>query len=232
MSSQGMTTHFRYTREHSPELTGSWFLPAALLTHSLLTRPGTWRAWALDTGHLFHSTNWELSSCSGFEVQLLPGVSEKQTDTKDTGGAVLRSLWVHSALLQRDLASCSLLYHVFLSLSSTRVLTSPTESQLTCPPFLFLLCFFFFFSFDVPLRYCVSKGTPQLAHGQPASVQRHSCAALVQGDKLQEYLPFERAASASTGLIRARLNLITHLLSDLQDTSALHFPDWWRDDSI
>lgn len=159
MSSQGMTTHFRYTREHSPELTGSWFLPAALLTHSLLTRPGTWRAWALDTGHLFHSTNWELSSCSGFEVQLLPGVSEKQTDTKDTGGAVLRSLWVHSALLQRDLASCSLLYHVFLSLSSTRVLTSPTESQLTCPPFLFLLCFFFFFFWCASPLLCFQGNT-------------------------------------------------------------------------
>lgn len=91
-----------YTREHSAELTGSWFLPAALLTHCLVTRPGTWRVWALDTGHLFHSTTWELSSCSGFgEVQLLPGVSGKQIDTRDTSWAILRSCRLIQTCLYR-----------------------------------------------------------------------------------------------------------------------------------
>lgn len=75
------------------------------------------------------------------------------------------------------LTSCSLLYQVFLSPGSTKVLTSPTESQLV-----FFLLLIYFFLFNVPLHSCVSKRTPQLAHGQPAWVQRHSSAALVQGD--------------------------------------------------
>lgn len=194
MSSQGMTTRFRYTREHSAELTGSWFLPAALLTHSLVTRPGTWRAWALDTGHLFHSINWELSSSSRFgEVQPLPGVSGQQIDTRDTVELFWGAVGLFSQVYTvgtaphrpgwwalRDpgwLQPC--LSDVPVPEQHQRVLTNPTESQLTCS-----LLFFYFSSCSLPSPSCisVSKGIPQLAHGQPAWVQRHSSAALVQAD--------------------------------------------------
>lgn len=157
MSSQGMTTRFRYTREHSAELTGSWFLPAALLTHSLVTRPGTWRAWALDTGHLFHSINWELSSSSRFgEVQPLPGVSGQQIDTRDTVELFWGAVGLFSQVYTvgtaphrpgwwalRDpgwLQPC--LSDVPVPEQHQRVLTNPTESQLTCS-LLFLLLLLF-----------------------------------------------------------------------------------------
>lgn len=99
----------------------------------------------------------------------------------------------------------------------------PLKASLLVLFFFFIspLLFFLLMCLSIP----VSKGTPQLARGQPAWVQRHSFAALLQGYRLQGYLPFERAVSASVGLIRAQPNLITHLLSDLQDTPALRFPE-------
>lgn len=281
MSSQGMTTHFCYTCEHYAEWTGSWFLPAALLTHSLVTRPGTWRAWALDSTFISqHQMKTVLLLWVWWSAAAAWCFREGEWYQRHGHVELFRSeeLQVRSArfvpwgLPHTDLAdepcgtltSCSLLYRVFLSPGSTKVLTSPTESQLTC-----LLCsppLFIFFS-SMCLSTLVfprellslhmdsqlgSRGIPllllckEIQTAKPLWSQSGSNALTSKGfpkarhqkcretwEGLEEgYLPSERSGSASIGLIRAKLNLITHLLPDLQDTPALHSPEWWMDDSI
>lgn len=144
---------------------GSWFLPALLATD---TPPGD-EAGEMESTSVgrsaFCSTNWVIFFCSGFgEAQPLPGLSGLHIDTRDTYFCA-EETWVQPALYRRDCTTRSWLWNPaspWLAVASsapgsTRVLTSPAGSQLTCPLLFFLLLFFF--SFNAPLDSRVSKGT-------------------------------------------------------------------------